>query len=642
MKMLGLLLQWLSVLRAGTLSSSSVCPAGGAEPGVCFHGDKMGDTPVTPSAAECCATCANRSAAGVPGPACMAWTRIESSMYKPGLDGQCHMFGSAAVTRDRSTPALNCTSGFAPLSPPSPPHGDAPLVVALGVPELVLDARGIVANTSAGLHRVARRPQKMGMVVKPEHPWEAWLGFYNSVVQVTPTLFHLYYGCAGPANGTVTFLCLATSEDGVTFTKPLNLGLYEYAGSTDNNIIWVTPYELLPGGGGTNGGHGGTGWANSVLFDNRADVPANQRFKLLYDTDTGAFSGRHLLVATSNDGMHWSQLLMHSTPNGSLVDHSEFGDTNTCLLWVARLNRYVAFGRIDASTPGAICASGNARRVGVIFEGGNPSSSTPFAERHFNTPPDAIFHNQPGLDPGCVDFYNPAAVDVAGVTFIFPSATLHLQQQTQPSSFPSPYDSCRSTNDGFMDVRMAWSRMEVGQPLLFEQLGTAPVVPRGMGRRNPLTGIYDQGNAEWDAGMVFMGTGLVAAPSAPGTVSQFYFGSQCECPTLWCLFFSATPRAQVSGAVWPDDSCVCGHCCLQSRTRLRRTISASSIPRRSGGSGGSSGGRRVSSPSPAVSTSIARSATTPPRRVACCSHAQSCCHPVSTELREGRWRLRLL
>lgn len=47
-----------------------------------------------------------------------------------------------------------------------------------------------------------------------------------------------------------------------------------------------------------------------------------------------------------------------------------------------------------------------------------------------------------------------------------------------------------------------------------------------MGSRNPLTGIYDMDHSEWDAGMVFMGTGLVSTPSEPGYSSQFYFGSQ--------------------------------------------------------------------------------------------------------------------
>jgi hypothetical protein len=453
------------------------------------------------------------------------------------------------VQHSKGSASLNCTSGFTTPPAPAPPHADAPLTVVLGAPELVIDTRGIVANTSNGLRRVPHRPQKMGRVVTSEHPWEAWLGFYNSVVQIFPSnMVHLYYGCAGPANATVTFLCLATSSDGgVSFTKPV-VGLYAYNGSTQNNIVWSTPYELVPvpGGGGTNGGHTGTGWANSVLFDQRPGVPASERFKLLYDTDAPPFSGRHLLVATSSDGIRWTQLLMRTTPNGSLVDHSEFADTNTCLLWVQRLHRYVAFGRIDASTPGAICGaadamhSANFRRVGVIFETvavtagrSAANATTPFADRDFNSVPASIFFNQPGIDPGCVDFYNPAAIDVAGATFIFPSATLHLQQPaaappTQPrSSFPSPYDSCRSLNDGFLDVRMAFSRMEPNQPLRFEQLGTAPVVARGIGRRDVSTGIYDKARSEWDAGMVFMGTGLVAAVGAePGYVSQYYFGSQ--------------------------------------------------------------------------------------------------------------------
>jgi hypothetical protein len=126
---------------------------------------------------------------------------------------------------------------------------------------------------------------------------------------------------------------------------------------------------------------------------------------------------------------------------------------------------------------------------------------------------------------GCVDFYNPAPIDHAGVTFIFPSATRHLVQQDDPS-YPNPFTSCRTLNAGFLDVRMAFSRMEPGLPLTFERLGsTLPVVSRGMGHRDPLTGIYTN-QSEWDAGMVFMGSGLVSLPSEPGYSSQYYFGSQ--------------------------------------------------------------------------------------------------------------------
>ena len=136
-----------------------------------------------------------------------------------------------------------------------------------------------------------------------------------------------------------------------------------------------------------------------------------------------------------------------------------------------------------------------------------------------------MFFNEVGRDPGCVDFYNPSAIDVHGVTLIFPSATLHLAQPDSPE-FPNPYDSCRTMNDAILDVRMAFSRMQAGEPSMFETLGTAPTVPRGVGRRSPLTGIVDQGSAEWDAGMVFMGTGIVHIPAEPAHATQYYFGSQ--------------------------------------------------------------------------------------------------------------------
>lgn len=367
---------------------------GEQQPGICFHSDASRlNTPaqVYPSASNCCDACASTRSNGTAWPggagACRAWVWIEGSSDKPSLVGQCHLFGTSVVTRSAGTAGLNCTSGFVSQPAPPQPRPNATWTVKIGEPELVLDTRGIVANLSAELRRVAHRPQKMGIVVTPEYPWEAWIGFYTSVVQVSPTLYQLYYGCTGPANATVTFLCIAVSSDGISFTKPLDLGLYAYGNSTNNNIVWATPYELLPGGGGTNGGHGGTGWANSIVLDARPGVPASQRFKMTYDTDTSPFTPRQLLVASSPDGVHWNQLLMASTADGSLVPTAEFADTNTCLLWVPRLQRYVAFGRIDAGSPGAVCHAGsNFRRVGVLLEGGPQATndSTPFSNRDFS------------------------------------------------------------------------------------------------------------------------------------------------------------------------------------------------------------------------------------------------------------------
>jgi hypothetical protein len=187
------------------------------------------------------------------------------------------------------------------------------------------------------------------MVIAQDHPWEAGMYFYSSVVQ-TENQIMLYYGCSGPANTTANFLCVAVSADGITFTKP-TIGTIEYDGSTANNIVWATPYGPQ--------GHAGTGWSNAVLFDSAPNVPPAEKFKMLFDTDQGEFAGRELLVAVSSDGLHWAQLLMSTSANGAVVPRTNFGDTCAALVWIERLGRYAVFGRHDSPTVGAVCVAGD-------------------------------------------------------------------------------------------------------------------------------------------------------------------------------------------------------------------------------------------------------------------------------------------
>jgi len=56
-----------------------------------------------------------------------------------------------------------------------------------------------------------------------------------------------------------------------------------------------------------------------------------------------------------------------------------------------------------------------------------------FVSRFFNETPKAIFRAVPGVDPTCIDYYNPAPIDIHGVTFLFPAATLHLVEAGQPN-----------------------------------------------------------------------------------------------------------------------------------------------------------------------------------------------------------------
>ncbi len=96
-----------------------------------------------------------------------------------------------------------------------------------------------------------------GPLIVVDRPWEAHV--VNSCT-VLPgddgTGFRMYYYCWSDAKknkkGRGSFMCYAVSQDGVKWEKP-NLGLYDYEGSTDNNIIpdgpahvMFTPWEKDP------------------------------------------------------------------------------------------------------------------------------------------------------------------------------------------------------------------------------------------------------------------------------------------------------------------------------------------------------------------------------------------------------------
>ena len=93
-----------------------------------------------------------------------------------------------------------------------------------------------------------------------------------------------------------------------------------------------------------------------------------------------------------------------TTTHGALVSHTNFADTNTCLVWIKRLDAYVAFGRIDGTIVGEKCGflasekthPGNFRQVGAIIETTDSKSShkatIPFSSRNFSAEPTSIYH----------------------------------------------------------------------------------------------------------------------------------------------------------------------------------------------------------------------------------------------------------
>lgn len=109
-----------------------------------------------------------------------------------------------------------------------------------------LDA--MVVEQSQGLTRVFHSAEKHSPnpVLMKDKPWEGWGPYLYGTVLREAGKFKMWYTCIGEGSG---FVCFAESANGLDWTKP-NLGIHEYKGSTENNIIGkiVEPGVIQPRG----------------------------------------------------------------------------------------------------------------------------------------------------------------------------------------------------------------------------------------------------------------------------------------------------------------------------------------------------------------------------------------------------------
>ncbi|MFO0954037.1 MAG: exo-alpha-sialidase [Isosphaeraceae bacterium] len=136
---------------------------------------------------------------------------------------------------------------------------------------------------------VVQQPEPKELVFTADRPWEGNTSAYYSVFR-DGDLFRMYYRGSHfdevKKKGThreVT--CYAESCDGVHWTKP-DLGLFEFDGSKQNNIVWDGP-----------------GTHNFAPFrDDNPAAPAEARYKAL------ALGQGGLLALRSADAIHWTRM----------------------------------------------------------------------------------------------------------------------------------------------------------------------------------------------------------------------------------------------------------------------------------------------------------------------------------------------
>lgn len=182
----------------------------------------------------------------------------------------------------------------------------------------------IIEKMTGDVAQRLHRPEPKEVVLVTDASWEGNTCAYYTVFR-DGDLYRMYYRGSHydektrkSAHPEVT--CYAESKDGIHWNKP-NLGLFEFNGSKDNNIVWD-----------------GIGTHDFVAFkDENPDCPAEARYKGIA---RGRPRGkRGLYVFQSPDGLHWKQ--MRPEP---VITEGAF-DSQNVAFWDPRANRYREYHR---------------------------------------------------------------------------------------------------------------------------------------------------------------------------------------------------------------------------------------------------------------------------------------------------------
>jgi len=173
-----------------------------------------------------------------------------------------------------------------------------------------------------GAERRLHHPAPREVAIVHDAPWEGNISYYHTVFR-DGEIYRMYYrgGHSGPRESHPEavghqLVCYAESPDGKVWTKP-NLGLHEFAGSKENNIMWT-----------------GIGVHNFVPFkDPNPACKPEASYKAIGHGKGG------LHVFQSADAIHWE--LMSDKP---VITKGAFDSQNLAFYDSVR-RRYVDFHR---------------------------------------------------------------------------------------------------------------------------------------------------------------------------------------------------------------------------------------------------------------------------------------------------------
>ncbi|MGE3317229.1 MAG: hypothetical protein AB7O26_19090 [Planctomycetaceae bacterium] len=181
------------------------------------------------------------------------------------------------------------------------------------------------------------QPVAREIAIEHNEPWEGSGCVYHSVFK-DGNLIRMYYAAGqltvtpnGVDAGTHgQFCCYAESDDGIHWRKP-KLGLHEFQGSKENNIVLVRQKigdaVCEPG-------------EPAVFKDENPDAPPDARYKALMPANRLPKDHRRGLFAfKSHDGLHWSPMT-----DKTVINDGAF-DSQNLAFWDAEQKQYRAYWR---------------------------------------------------------------------------------------------------------------------------------------------------------------------------------------------------------------------------------------------------------------------------------------------------------
>ena len=169
---------------------------------------------------------------------------------------------------------------------------------------------GALTNATQQLHS----PQPREIALTWDAPWEGGVSGFPTVFADDGLFRMYYYGEPQKSKVKAWSICYAESKDGVRWTRP-NLGLFEFEGSKDNNIVLLRP-----------------GFEQFAPFkDMNPAAPPAERYKAIVTPAMGW---------ASPDGIHWQRMPgMGVNPEGAF-------DTLNVAFWDPLRREYVSYYRI--------------------------------------------------------------------------------------------------------------------------------------------------------------------------------------------------------------------------------------------------------------------------------------------------------